>query len=90
MVTTLKVDESILAEPELAAPEPVAAEAVAVAKWLPPEPEPPREGPMEWRYSMPIPGVRYFSFRPATPKPQTPATDRAISAILLDEKVILI
>lgn len=60
-----------------------------------PEEVQPRAGYMEWRYTMPFAGVRYYSFRPnpaagnKSPEPAEAAPVR-LSAQLIDERVILL
>ena len=61
MVTILEPRETLSLEP-------VASEPVAATELLPPEAGTPRGEPVEWRFSMPCAGVRYFSFGPAAPK----------------------
>ena len=60
-----------------------------------PEEVPPKAGYLEWRYTMPFAGVRYYSFRP-NPVTATHPAERAetapvrLSAQLIDERVILL
>ena len=52
------------------------------------EPEP-RGGYMEWRYAMPFPGVKYYSFRPER-VPESKAVVKPLAVELIDERVILL
>ena len=60
-----------------------------------PEEVQPKAGYLEWRYTMPFAGVRYYSFRPnpvirkESPEPAETAPAR-LSAQLIDERVILL
>lgn len=49
----------------------------------------PRGGYMEWRYSMPFVGVKYYCFRPE-PLPKSKAADKPLAVELIDERVILL
>ena len=55
----------------------------------------PKAGYLEWRYTMPFAGVRYYSFRPSpvagnksTEPAETPPA--RLAAQLIDERVILL
>ena len=55
-----------------------------------PEPLPPRtERRMEWGYSMPCAGVKYFTFRPE-PRPAPAPAPQFLPVQLIDERVILL
>ena len=49
----------------------------------------PRAGYVEWRYAMPFPGVKYFSFQPErVPERKVPVKPLVVE--LIDERVILL
>ena len=73
MVTILEPMEVIPAEP-VVAPEPL---------------RPRTERPMEWGYSMPCAGVKYYAFRPE-PRPAPSAMPQFLPVMLIDERVILL
>ena len=60
-----------------------------------PEEVQPKAGYLEWKYTMPFAGVRYYSFRPTpvTGNESQESADTApvrLSAQLIDERVILL
>ena len=65
-------------------------EVIPVESAPAPEPLRPRmERRMEWGYSVPCAGVKYFTFRPET-QPAPAAVPQFLPVKLIDERVILL